>query len=52
MHFIYVFKRLCLFIRARESKHEWRAAEGAVEKQDSLLSRELDAGLNPRTLRS
>ena len=44
------FKRFCLFEREKEHKWQEGVAEGEREA-DSLLSREPDMGLEPRTLR-
>ena len=48
---VYILKFLKFYLR--ESKYEWRgrAEEEGEEDADSLLSRELYTGLNPRTLR-
>ena len=45
--FIYLFERKC--VRERDPKQGERAEEGEA---DSLLSREPDVGLDPRTLGS
>ena len=50
----FFFKDFIIYLRERESEREQeqgRGAEGEREA-DSPLGRELDEGLNPRTLRS
>ena len=51
--FIYFLKILFIYLTDRNHKYAERQAEREKEEEaGSLLSSELDAGLDPRTLRS